>query len=84
MKIKIRDEGKEFNLILPTRLIFSKKVIHLISRVAGKWVPEVVNQIPIELLDTVLDELVRTKKRHGSWELVEIHDADGDMVKITL
>lgn len=83
MKIRIKGETN-LTLLLPTRLLFSKRVVHLISRVAGKWVPDVVDKIPMELLEAALDELVRTKKRYGSWELLEIQSAEGEYIKITL
>ena len=84
MKIQIKGGEKDLTLLLPTRLLFSKKVVHLISRVAGKRIPGIINRIPPVILDAALDELVRTKKIHGSWELVEIQSADGETVKVTL
>ena len=83
MKIQIKGE-KNLTLVLPTRLLFSKKVAHLVTKAAGKWIPAIVNRIPAEILDAALDELVRTKKIHGSWELVDIESASGEKIRITL
>lgn len=82
MKIIVRNQEQNLNLTLPTNLIFSKFILKLVlknSRHISK-----IDQIPPQAIDALLDELRRIKKRYGSWELVEVHSADGEFVKITL
>ena len=83
MKIQIKGE-KNITLVLPTRMIFSKKVYHLVTRAARNCIPAVVYQIPSAIVDAALDELIRTKKLHGAGELLEISSAGDESIKITL
>lgn len=82
MKIIVRNQEQNLNLTLPTNLIFSKFVLKLVlknSRHIAK-----IDQIPSQAIDAMVDELRRVKKKHGSWDLVEVRSADGEYVKITL
>ena len=81
MKIQLCGDGHKMSLVLPTRMILSKTVLHLVS--GSKYAPEVLANIPAETVESVFAELRRIKRVHGSWELVDIESSDGDSVKIT-
>lgn len=78
MKIHIQDGGHRFVLSFPTKLIFSKLVLRwVLKENAGISItPEAANRLT--------EEIRRIKKKYGTWELVEVHSADGESVKITL
>lgn len=83
MKIKIRSEERSFTVVLPTRMIFSKSILKFGLRIGKKYSAEV-PEIPPEAVDALCDEIKRIKKRHGSWELVNVQSADGEQVQIIL
>ena len=83
MKIHIREEDRSFTIVLPTRLIFSKTILKFGLRI-GKKYSDQVPDIPPEAVDALCDELRRIKKKHGSWELVNVQSSDGEQVQIIL
>ncbi len=84
MKISVQGDGHNINLLLPTRMIFSKTVLRLL-KVSARFMPEeALEQIPIEKLEPLFAEFRRIKKKYGSWELVDVQSADGEKVKIVL
>lgn len=83
MKIQIREAERNFCLNLPTNLIFSRLVLRLAlkhSSINGRKI----DVLTAEAADALSAEIRRIKKRHGTWELVEVRSADGETVKITL
>lgn len=83
MKIQIREAERNFCLNLPTNLIFSRLVLRLAlkhSSINGRKI----DGLTAEAADALSAEIRRIKKRHGTWELVEVRSADGETVKITL
>ena len=92
MKIQITGSGHDLNLTLPTKLIFSKFLIRTVLKhveigpISAKQenVSAKLEKLSPEMVDCLLDELHRIRKKYGSWELVEVHSADGEYVKITL
>ena len=83
MKIQIRAAERNFYLNLPTNLIFSRLVLRLAlkhSSINGRKI----DGLTAEAADALSAEIRRIKKRHGTWELVEVRSADGETVKITL
>lgn len=83
MKIQIREAERNFYLNLPTNLIFSRLVLRLAlkhSSINGRKI----DGLTAEAADALSAEIRRIKKRHGTWELVEVRSADGETVKITL
>ena len=83
MKIQIREAERSFYLNLPTNLIFSRLVLRLAlkhSSINGRKI----DVLTAEAADALSAEIRRIKKRHGTWELVEVRSADGETVKITL
>lgn len=84
MKIQIREEDHHFCIALPTALVCSKTVLRIGMHFAGKHAPEAVQNIPPEAMERICTEIRRIKRRRGSWDLVEVESADGELVKITL
>ena len=83
MKIRIRSYERSFTLILPTRLLLSKGAVKLGLRI-GKRYSISVPDIPPKIVDALCDEVKRIKKKHGSWELVDVQSADGEQINIRL
>lgn len=84
MRIEIKDGVRNLTLLLPTTLLFSSGTAWLANTVGRKYAAEEMKDIPPEALNALFAELRRIKKRHGSWELVDVESADGEKVKITL
>lgn len=99
MRIRIKGDGHNINIPIPTGLIFSKasvwlylKLARSFSSRAKKYIPEdteqtaekVLAQIPDEAVYALCAEIMRIKKKHGHWELVNVKSADGEEVQIIL
>lgn len=83
MKIQIREAERNFCLNLPTNLIFSRLVLRLALK-HSSINSRKIDGLTAEAADALSAEIRRIKKRHGTWELVEVRSADGETVKITL
>lgn len=84
MKIRVKGDGVNLNLVLPTRLLFGKTVVKLANTIGRQYAAEALENIPPEALEALCAELRRIKKKHGTWELVDVESADGDIVQIVL
>lgn len=84
MKILIKDREHDLKLIFPTALIFSKGTVWLANHFGRKYAADALKDIPPEALDKLFAEFRRIKKKHGSWELVDVESSSGERVKITL
>ena len=82
MRIRIRSAEKNLNLILPTRLLFSRPVMKLICLSSRYWDEDYLNNLSPEAIDVLFAEFRRIKNRYGSWELVNVESADGETVQI--
>ncbi len=88
MRIKLRSDGHTFWILLPTRLIFSKTIVKLALRMARRSLAQHEGDAnpslptPDDSILRLCSEIVRVKRRSGSWVLVDVHSADGDEVKI--
>ena len=83
MKIRIRSNERSFTLVLPTRMLFSKTILKFGLRIGKKYSSDVPD-FPPETVDALCDEIRRIKKKHGSWELVNVQSSDGEQVQIVL
>lgn len=83
MKIRIRSDEHNFSIVLPTRVLFSKSILKFGLRIGKKYSADVPD-IPPETVDALCDEIRRIKKKHGSWELVNVQSAGGEQVQIIL
>lgn len=96
MKIEVKGNGNNISIPIPTGLIFSKASVWTWLKIArmsaGKYMPERVNQkadaffdgLSDEALYALCGELMRIKRKHGSWDLVEVESSDGTRVLIRL
>lgn len=84
MRIKVKSEDANVNLVLPTNLIFSKGTVWLAKRFGWKYAGEAMKYLPPEGMDALFAEFRRTKRQYGRWTLVEVHSADGSEVEIIL
>lgn len=99
MRIQVKAADHNFTVPIPTGLIFSKPSVWLYVRIARRYsarmddyIPEdaqkhadtVISEIPEEALYAICAELRRIKKKHGSWELVDVESAGGERVKVVL
>lgn len=82
MKIHVTGSGHDLNLTLSTRLIFSRFAIRLALK--NSRLGDGMDKIPPEAAERIVAELNHIKNKHGSWDLVEVQSADGEIVKITL
>ncbi len=83
MKIQIHTDRHSYNVLLPTRLLFSKAILKFGLRL-GKRYSDAVPDIPPSAIDALCDDIRRIQKIHPSWELVDIRSADGERVRIFL
>lgn len=83
MKIRIRSDQHNFSIVLPTRLLFSKGILKFGLRIGRKY-SDAAPDFPPEAIDALCEEIKRIKKKHGSWELVDLRSADGEQVQIIL
>lgn len=85
MKIKFKDSGGTgFAFALPTRMLFSPKMLKFAIRTGQKHVEAEVPHIPPEAVDALCAEIKRIKKKHGTWTLIDIESADGDLVQVII
>lgn len=99
MRIIVKGDGHNINIPIPTRMIFSKasvwmwlKFFRKAMRNAEKYIPEnaeykaesFLENIPDKTVYALCDELLRIKRKYGSWNLVEVESSDGEQVLIRL
>lgn len=84
MKIRVRDSKRNINLWLPNWMVFGKLAEHIAVVTLRYYVPSETVHIPPEKLPILFAEMRRIKKKYGNWELVNVHSADGTVVKIIL
>ena len=84
MKIRVQGEERGFTILLSTSLIFSKGTAWLACHIGRKYAEDAMKDIPPEAMAALFAELRRVKKKHGSWELVDVHSADGERVQVIL
>lgn len=99
MRIRVKDGDTNINIPIPTGLVFNRVSVWLWLRFArkmakhnDKYLPDSVEastdsfflNVPDRKVYALCDELMRVKRRYGSWTLVEVQSADGEEVHITL
>lgn len=99
MKIHVKSSGYDLRIPVPTGLVFGKIPVwiwlKLMKKSQKSWsgsIPEstrsqialIPGDLPEKAVYTLCAELMRTKRRYGSWKLVEVESADGDEVLIEL
>lgn len=99
MKIQVKAEGHKFTIPIPTGMIFSRPVVWLALKIARKnvdkdmkYIPQSVEKHtdnalmhnPDEAVYALCDEIMRIKRKYGSWDLVEVESSSGEQVLIRL
>lgn len=84
MRIRIKDDNHDLNLILPTALIFSRGTVWLANHFGRQYAADAMKSIPPEAMEALFAEFRRIKKKFGSWDLVDIESADGEKILIRL
>lgn len=84
MKIQVKNDEHEINIVLPTSLVFSKGTVWLANHVGRKCAGDAMKDIPPEALEALFAELRRIKRKYGSWDLVEVKSSDGEEVLVRL
>ena len=84
MRIRIKSDETNLNLVFPTRLIIGRTVVKIAAIIGRRYAAEAMAGIPPEALEILCAELRRIKKKHGAWELVDMESAHGDIVQIIL
>jgi hypothetical protein len=99
MRIRIKGDGHNISIPIPTGLIFSKPSVWLYLKLARKYssrasefIPEdieikvepLLDKLPDAAVYALCEEILRIRKKHGHWDLVEVHTADGEHIQITL
>ena len=86
MRIKVKSEEKNIRIFLPRCLIFNGLVATIGAaylkkeRQTHKDIPN----IPASALRRLFREILRAKRRHKGWNVVEVVSADGDDVVVRL
>jgi len=84
MKILIKSGSQNLRIRIPTGLVFSPIVARLGCRYGLQYAGDAMKDISPEALAALFAEFRRIKKKHGSWDLVDIVCTDGSLVKVTL
>lgn len=84
MRVQVRGDGHNLNIILPTRLVFSRCMVWLANTVGRKYAADAMENISPEALEALFAEFRRIKSQYGAWDLVDVESADGDRVLVRL
>lgn len=99
MKIQVKGDGHDIVIPVPTGLIFNRisvslwlKTIRKYTKDSARYLPEhteekadlFFSKISDEAAYALCAEIMRVKRKHGSWNLVEVESSDGEQVLITL
>lgn len=99
MRIRVRGEGHNIQIPIPTGMIFSKASVWLYLKLARTYssrakqyipadvevtVDEILEKLPDEAVYAICAEIMRIKRKHGHWDLVEVKSSSGEEVTITL
>lgn len=84
MRIQIKSDEKNLNIVLPTKLMFGRWVVYLANTVGRRYAGEHMNAVSPEALESLFAEFRRIKDTYGKWELVNIESSTGETVKIIL
>lgn len=81
MRIHIKEsDGKNISLRLPNRLMLNGLSAVLLSKASKR---KNLN-ISAKQLRILFRAIKKYKRKHPKWELIEVHDHNGDSVEITL
>lgn len=84
MKIIVKSQETNLKIRIPTALLLNRLTAAVGARVIEKHVPQDVLTIEGKDLIRLVKEVNRVRKFHKDMPLVDVEDADGDVVKIYL
>lgn len=99
MKIQVKSDRGNILIPIPTRLIFNRlsiwsalKISKWMVKCKSSYIPEEAKEriesafanLSEESVYILCKELMRIKRKHGSWTLLESETADGEYVKISI
>ncbi len=84
MKIIVTSGTHNIRIGIPTILLFNRPMVWLGLKMGRKYASEKIDMIPREAAYALCAEIRRIKKKHGSWELVDVIASDGSKVKIII
>lgn len=85
MKIKVKSEGVNIFIPIPTSLFYSPITRPIGFRMTNKWLREnMEKEIAKKDFKKMAEALKLMKKKYKKLDLIEVYSAKGDIVKITL
>jgi len=84
MRIQIKSDEKNLNIVLPTKLVFERWVVYLANTVGRRYAGEHMDAISPEALEALFAEFRHIKDTYGKWDLVDIESSTGEIIKIIL
>ena len=84
MRIKVKGEGRNVDICLPTALIFNGITAEVAAHSMGKYAPARDNNLSAKQMRALFSEFRRIKNKYGTWTLVDVQTSDGETVKIIL
>ena len=85
MKITVHSvDGHRFSIPLPTALLTSPTLLRFALNAGRKHAGPSMPDIPSEALQALSQCIRDIKKKYGTWELVHVESANGDLVSIIL
>lgn len=85
MKIQIREaRGRGFTIPIPNCLLFSPTLLETGLKIGKRYAGTSVPDIPPEILRALCAAVKDLRRRYGTWELVHVESAGGDLVSIII
>ena len=99
MRIRVKTADQNINIPIPTGMIFGRisvwtgvKIAKIMCKSKHSCVPEHAKEhlegfferMPEKSIYILCDELMRIKRKHENWTLVEVDSVNGDHIQITL
>lgn len=84
MKISVKEaSGLHFSIPVPNAMLFSPTLLKYLLRFSSHYTSNIPN-IPPQVIDDFCAAVKTVKHKHGTWELIYVESAGGDIVSITL
>ena len=84
MKIVVKSREHNIHFRIPTLLLFSRGSAWLAEKLGRRYAKDAMEELPPGSVPVLCAELRRIKKKYGTYPMVELESADGDLVKIQL
>jgi hypothetical protein len=88
MKITVKTDNRRIAVWIPNFLLNSHHFLAFgywfTKKTSGRYSPQPMPNLSATQLKPLCRELKRIKKRYGSYELIEVHQSEGDHVQIML